>query len=748
MKQASDAYKASMREHLRNRSFIEISFGNVDATASTDGTWESNGAESWSEVSTLDYAYDYKKTVATLELNRWTLDGKSVLLPAEAINDGFVSNILSDENGDSEPVAVMTREFSIPHDFPGLTLTFDTRTEEWPLAVTVVFYDGDRVVDTQNVPVRDAQVIINTQAANVDKITVAFDKMLPYRRPRLEGVLYGVMKVYGNDKVTETKESHDVDPLSRRLPKESFTFTILDYEHEYDPDNPIGVYKFVDAQSPISVRYGYELPSGEVEWLKPDKYLLDGKPTVQNEKATFSATGLIGSLSGTFYKSNLGRKNFYDMAEEVLKDANLTLTEQGTNPWDIDPALKEMFTDAVLPIDTHMNCLQLIAHACRSRLFTDDDNIIHIRPFGVTVVGIYSGVWGDNGHDPDSEWNTVDRGNLAATTYASLELNRWVLGDGKQVIIDDNPSGRGYISSQMSGADGNYTETPIFTKVFDVPHDLPVLAIRFDTVLGEHPTSIKVRYFSEENELDSKTVTVTGPEVFVSSALAIDCTKIEVSALSGLPYRKLRVVKVYYRETDFTLDFDAIKEKSQSISKIDRLKEVTVARYTYSSERQQTSTIFEGTTTETQFHIEFSGLAKDVEINVSGGTLVSSVIYGRAADLVLSSGTKTITITGVTLTESSVVVSYPVALEGEVDREENPLITSDEMQTALATHAMNYLMMRNTYDATYRGNPEMEVGDIIGLQTPYTSEIDALILVDEISFNGSLSGKMKVKGLI
>ena len=61
---------------------------------------------------------------------------------------------------------------------------------------------------------------------------------------------------------------------------------------------------------------------------------------------------------------------------------------------------------------------------------------------------------------------------------------------------------------------------------------------------------------------------------------------------------------------------------------------------------------------------------------------------------------------------------------------------------------MKYLQMRNTYDTTYRGNPEMEVGDIIGLQTAYTAEMDALVLVDEITFNGSLSGKMKVKGLI
>ena len=98
--------------------------------------------------------------------------------------------------------------------------------------------------------------------------------------------------------------------------------------------------------------------------------------------------------------------------------------------------------------------------------------------------------------------------------------------------------------------------------------------------------------------------------------------------------------------------------------------------------------------------------------------------------------------------DSSVVVSYPVALTGEVDKEENPLIINDSMCLALANNVKNYLQMRHTYDADYRGNPEMEVGDIIGLQTRYTDEMDALILVDEISFNGSLSGKMKVKGLI
>jgi hypothetical protein len=749
MKSVSNAYKASMKAMLRNRSYVRITFGNVDTTAATDGEWESNGAASISEFETVDYAYQYGDTYVSLELNRWALDGKSLLVPTgEDVQDGFISSLMSDAEGNFTTPPVITREFSLKHIFPGLTLTFDTRQQEWPLEVTADFYLNGAVVDTQTVFITSVQTTISTTATEVDKVTITFDRCLPYRRPRLENVLYGLNVQFVNKDIVSTQQKHDVDPLSRRLPTETMQFTILDYEHKYDPDNPAGIYAYVDKNSPIEIQFGYELPDGSVEWIKPDNYVLNAKPSAQNNQATFNGTGLIGSLTGTFYKSKLGSKSLYDMAQEVLLDAGLTLTEQGENPWEIDDALKDMFTTAALPIDTHMNCLQLIAHAACCRLYTDDDNIIHIRPFGVTVIGIYNGVWADNGHVWFSEWDTIDKGNTAENTYVTFELNRWTLGGDSQIILPDSNAGqRGYISEAMTGADGSFTNPPVFTKTFDVPHDLPVLAIRFDTVLDEFPGAVQVKYYHDDTLLDTQTATIDSVEVYVSSNLAIECTKIEVTMIGNLPYRRGRVTKVYYRETDFTLDFTSIGENSQKISKIDELKSVSVARYSYTASND-TSTLYEGTTTETELHVEFSGLAQDVQISVSGGTLVSSNIYARAADLVLSSGTKTVTITGKTLTENSVVVSYPVAQSGEIDKEENPLITNDTMCQALANHVKSYLQMRNTYEASYRGNPEMEVGDIIGLQTLYTDEMDALILVDEITFDGSLSGKMTVKGLI
>lgn len=457
MKSVSNAYKSSMRGLLRNRSYVRITFGNVDTTAATDGEWVSNGELPFSEFETVDYPYQYGSPYAVLELNRWALDGKALILPASGtVQDGFVSSLMSDAEGAFSTPAVITRQFSTPHTFPGLTLTFDTRYQEWPLQITARFYLGNALVDTQVVPVTGVEAVVNTRAAQVDKVTITFDMALPYRRPRLEEVLYGLNKQFVNKDIISTQQKHDVDPLSRRLPTETMEFTIIDYEHNYDPDNPAGIYAYVDKNSPIEIQFGYELPDGSVEWIKSDRYVLNGKPTTKDNQTTFTGTGLIGSLTKTFYKSKLGSKSLFAMAEEVLLDADLTLTEQGTHPWEIDESLKQMFTTAALPIDTHMNCLQLIAHAARCRLFTDDDNIIHIKPFGVTVTGIYSGQWADNGHLWYSEWGTVDKGNTSENTYAVFELNRWTLDGGNQVIIpDDDPNGRGYISEAMTNAEGH-----------------------------------------------------------------------------------------------------------------------------------------------------------------------------------------------------------------------------------------------------------------------------------------------------
>lgn len=751
MKIVSNEYKDSMNSILRGQSLVKVLFSNVNTTASSDGEWDDNDEHvSYSEFDTVNYEYDYGATYSTLELNRWLLNGTQRMLgEVLGIQEGFVSNILSDEEGEYTNKPIIIREFENHHAIPGLTINFDTVEKDYPLQLSVYYYYQGQLVDTQVVSVKDTMVTVACGADEVDKIEIEIDRMLPYRRIRIERIQFGLEVVFGNDEIVSTSQSHDVDPLTRRLPEESMSFTIIDFEHKYDPDNTQGLYKYIDKNSPIEIRFGYRLPNDTIEWVKGDKYVLSGKPSVANDQATFKGTGLIGSMSKTYYKGVLGTHSLYELAESVLEDAGLNPTPQGENPWVIDESLQNIYTNAPLPIDTHMNCLQLIAHAGRCRLYTDDDNVIHIKSFGVTLKGIYSGVTTDNGHEEFSEWASVDKGNSYGNSYITLELNRWLLNEGEQIILpDENPSGRGYISSYMTDEEGDYDTAPTFTKVFNVLHDLPIVNINFDTTLKYYPQSVEIKYYDEDdNLLDTQTADVEDYRVTLNSSLALQVKKIEVSVQGGLPYSRLRINKIYYRETDFVLDFSSISEHSQSISKIETLKAVEVTKYQYVA-TDSASTLFEGSTTDNTIHIELGSKAQDINITVTGGTIVSQHIYAQAVDLEMSNGTKNIVITGKTLNENTIVKTYPIDVEGEVDTEENPLVTSDSLADDLALWVSTYLQMRNTYDAEYRGNPEVEVGDIIGLQTRYTNEMDALVLVDNIDFNGSLSGKLKVKGLI
>lgn len=787
MKNVSDAYKRGMRSLLRERSYVRIIFDNVDTTAASDGEWSANSESPQSFVEDIEYQGMAWLGLATLELNRWELDGDfgidSDQWPPVAV-ENFASGVLSDENGDFSSPVVLTKEFEEEHTLPGFFLIFDTREDCYSREATIVFSRAGEEVDEITLSPTQTKCGAEHLVENIDEIEITLGSTLPYHRARLESVLYGMEYVYTNDDIASTKQTHDVDPLSRRLPSKQFSFTLIDYEHRYDPDNPEGQYQYIDINSPIALQYGYTLEDGQVEWLEPDRYLLNAKPTVKDDLATFTATDIIGTLTKTYYKGSFTRNavspyqylknNLYSMAWDVLRDAGLPVNfyyYNPFNPYELDDSLLFMNTWAVLPIDTHANCLQMIAHAARCRFYSDSAGVIHIKPFGVTVSGIYEGEFSDNGHTDFSYWGTVDKGSAIGSTYATLELNRWVLDGSEQRILalvekdgDEVPAETpyGYIGDAISGEDGSFATRPTFTRTFDTSHDLRAVGLRFDSCVDEWPRSVTINYYRKdpygtyydgEWHYDYELITtstvnnVHDADIRVSNAEALDCDKIDVILDYTLPYRRARVTKVYYRETDFTLNFDSISEHSQSLSKIDNLKEVSVARYVYLTDAEA-SDLYEETTTKTQLHVELGCLAQDIQITVTGGTLASSKIYGRAVDMVLSSGTKTVKITGKRVNESTVVVSYEVASDGEVDVEENPLVTEDEMSDALAEHVAKYLQMRNTYDADYRGNPELETGDIIGLQTRYTDEMDALVLVDEITFNGSLKGKVKVKGLI
>ena len=746
MKTATQAYKSQMNKLLRNRSYVGVAFGNIDVSAGTDGDWDGD-ALSWSSTTYVDYEHDYAYNEVTLELNRWALDGSQEILNTDH-DYGWVGDEMSAASGNIS--YVMTRNFGVSHALAGITLAFDTNTNEFPTAVNVEFINEDSTSVDEDVTPTESKVEVTLTGEAVRSVVLTFSDMMPYRRPRVQATLWGIGYFYTNADLISCSQANDVDPLARRLPQEKFSFTIHDYKHTFDPDNPQGVYATINKGAPIVASYGYELDDGTVEWLKGDRYVLNNKPTFQNSKVAFQGTGLLSTLTGTYYKGVLGKIDFYSLAEAVLRDANLTPSVSGGDPWVIDSSLANMYTTAPLPIATHAECLQMIAHACNCRLFTDDDNIIHIEPFGVTPEGIFSGEWAEGDDELwISSWENVDFGTESDDTYVTLEWNRWILGTNQVIGDPDNVLPKGHVDSYISDSTGSGSS---YTKVkhFDIPHDLPTLIITFDNVLGEYPHYIDVRCYSSTGATiyNGRNINVTSSTITINTACE-DCEWIWITSTSTwTPHRRLRITKVAYLETDFSLTLDLVKQDTLSTTRLDRLRNVYVSQYSYTASQDSTkSKLYEVTTDETEIHAEFS-MATDITVTVTGGSVTASSLYAQAADLTLSSGTKTVLIEGISVNEGSVVYTYNFNSSGEDDIEENKLITNKDMADAHAAHIGAYLSPRNTYEASYRGNPEVETGDLISVETAYGNAAYGLVLVDRIDFNGALSGNLTIKGLV
>ena len=174
------------------------------------------------------------------------------------------------------------------------------------------------------------------------------------------------------ERILSVETEKDVDPLSRKLPEEKLSFTVLDLDGEYDPANPDGIWEKLDENTLVTVEFGFEL-TATTGWMHGGEFVLDGKPSLSEGKASFTASGRIGRLNGIYYKGVYEEQTLYDMAEAVFEDAGIT----GTYYY-IDDCLEDYTTDAPLPIDTHCNLLQMIAHAGGCALFMVGD-VYHIE---------------------------------------------------------------------------------------------------------------------------------------------------------------------------------------------------------------------------------------------------------------------------------------------------------------------------------------------------------------------------------
>ena len=388
MQPVSANWLNNQKQTLVEESFVEVSYDFADPDALADASASDNG--SIYIANTPQIVSGVAKDIvlyATLEHNIWLLDGSRKIIPESDYGDtGYVSDILSNETCGFDKIPIVEISFTEVHApvISGITITWGDAYNEYAENFRVTAYNGATLVAEKTVIDNKSVIsIVELDIENYDLIRIEILKWcLPYHRARISNVFIGINRIYTKTDLLEFEHLQEVDPLNAKLPKISIRFRIDNTSDEYNPNNETGMSKYLMERQEIRTRYGYKL-GDSIEWIDGGVFYLSEWEAPQNGiSANFEARDLLEFMSSTYMKGVYSPEgvSLYSLATAVFEEANLPLNSDGTVKWVIDDSLKNIYTNAPLPLVSLAECLQMIANAAACVLYADRKGILHIEP--------------------------------------------------------------------------------------------------------------------------------------------------------------------------------------------------------------------------------------------------------------------------------------------------------------------------------------------------------------------------------
>lgn len=380
----TDAYNEAMELTVRNKSWIKIQFGIVDPDATAAATLTNNGALSYDNTQGTVVGATSPATYATLEQNRWILDGKNPIPVTDNPNyQGYVGNLISGLNctWSTNPQIIVV--FDDYFRFAALTFMFDQSMNEYPSLFQVQAYHDDELVQDITETPTGYYWTYPHQVSICNKLVLTWLKSaLPYRRARMTSLIFGLGQSITQNEMESCTATKNFDIQSTAFPKNNFDLTLIDTTKSYDPENPNGVWEYLESRQPIDVSIGYSLDNNDstIEWIPWIHAYTSGDFSVSGSDAytlvTIKGVGLIEHLTMTYNSSKYypNGRSLYDMAYDVINASGYS------NVIEVDQSLRNIITRVPLPSGQSNDLLQLIANAACSVMNHNRGGVLQIYP--------------------------------------------------------------------------------------------------------------------------------------------------------------------------------------------------------------------------------------------------------------------------------------------------------------------------------------------------------------------------------
>lgn len=736
MQKVSKAYKESMKSSLRERAYIMISFGLVNQEAQAKATVDNGSYAYYSNKDNIFGEHIDDTVYATLEEEFTKVDGSMFFLP-RATEGGryYDTGIVSDKLISEARCEVIISLNTIATDFKGLTINFG---ENYPVDFDIVGSTGQTIEFRGNTKSKwsTEEVLENTTY-----IKLVFYKMKnPQSRLRIYSIMFGYGLVYYNDSVMSSALDSYVSPIGADVPQFDFSVTLKNYDHYFNVDNPNSAINYLETGQEMDIMYGYQTPGSDtIEWIQGN-HLWCSEWESDDNTATIRCQDIFRNMDGEYVKGlySAAGKSYYALAEEILKDA-------GISEYYIDPRLKKLYSNNPIPRVKYKEALQIIANACRCVLTQSRDGKVQIKSNFMPSASIAT-----NGEETYSNAANVLT-DTPKVEYATLAGN-YTPTDGTMFFLPRNGKAAlttGYVSKEISGANGTFTKNPIVTITMEAIRAYYGLKLVFGTAL---PAAFTIRTYKggePVNEYPVEKDEISTTSIILRDFDDFDVMKIEFTKTAE-PYN--RIVLNYFSLSDvvdFTMNRRDMTSSPKAI-KQELIKKVIVPCYTYQENNREENLVYE----------DIDVVAGEVETyyiqDPSYGYKVKlDEVEGKATVVAWSNYFVTIkfNVTGSFKLEVQgyrykIVEKYATVslnARGKTVKWKNPLISNTTMANELAAWLADYYTAGIEYEYDTRGNPELDVTDIVYQENEFHDGMRVNIYRHTVNFKQAFSGRVTAR---
>lgn len=741
MQKVSKAYKESMKSSLRERAYIMLTFGLVNQEAQAKASIGNGSFTYYSNKDNLFGEHTDDTIYATLEENFTRVDGSMFFLPRQTTADKFYDTGLIGEGLVSEAQYELVINLNtIATDFRGLTINFG---ENYPV-------DFDVIGDTNSVPFTDndkSEWSTEEVFENTTSLRLVFRKMKnPQSRLRIYSIRFGYGLVYYNDSVMDSRLDSYVSPIGADVPQIDFSVTLKNYDHYFNVDNPKSAINYLETGQEMDIMYGYQLPDSEtIEWIQGN-HLLCSEWESDDNTATIRCQDVFRNMDSEYTKGlySAGGKDYFTLATEILRDA-------GIEDYYIDPRLKHLYTNNPMPRVKHKEALQIIANACRCMLAQSRFGDIQIKSNFLPEMTATS-----NGETPFSNVGNILKED-EKDEYGMLTQDYTIVTGGMFFVPSGGKGSKntGYISSEVSNADGTFATNPTVTVSMEAIRAYYSLKLIFGSTL---PSAFTIRTFSGgspvaefaigEDEIDKVTVVIRDFD---------DCDSMQIEfTKTAVPYNRIVLHHFSLSEvTDFTMTRKDMLSSPKAI-KQELIKEVIVPCYSYQQSNHEENLVNEEVdVTEGQvetYYIQDPSYGYKPMLTPQGENegqegLAEVVGWGNYYVTLKFkvTGTYRLEVQGY---RYKIVEKYAVKTlhnRGKTVKWSNPLISDMTMAQDLVEWLAEYYLAGIEYEYDTRGNPEIDATDIVYQENEFHDGMKVNIYRHTIGFKQAFSGKVTAR---